>query len=128
MMRLFRFLLAFVLLAALSPARAPHTIPDISGDGAVHAISATPVFASYVQFLAAPGNLSTNCGSNGVSGCPRYGDSNISTSRGGWVTPGSGQMLPPTGVPTTSSAYLLDLSQIYYLVQTNDKVTIVWFD
>jgi hypothetical protein len=124
-----RLLAGLVLFGGLGISRAPHTIADIAGDGAVHAIDPTGTLAQFLQIQAHPHNSTSTCGATAASGCPRIGDASISTTRGSFLLPGSGMFLPPTGVTSSGqfrSAY--DLSQIYYLVQIGDHISIVWYD
>lgn len=74
------------VLQAQTPVVSPATI---SGDGAAHAVTATAQRARWIIFIAPATNTTTNCGSGAISACPRVGDSNVSTSRGVPLPPGS---------------------------------------
>lgn len=91
-----------------------HTLADITGDGAAHALSATsPFYAKWVQIVTPNSN----------SASIRIGGVNTSSSRGlpipsGWA----GMLLPP--VAEISEFY--DLSQIYYYAAANDKLYVLY--
>jgi hypothetical protein len=87
-----------------------NTTADISGDAAAHAIGTGA--AKWIQIVAPSTNVSA----------VRWGDSNITTSRGGIIAPGGGQMLPFR--PRVEDRY--DLSKVFYLVASGDKVSITW--
>jgi hypothetical protein len=101
------------------------TLADIAGTGTATAIAASGS-ARWVQ-------ISTGCAS-AVTGCfvntnaVRWGDSNISATRGGSIAPGGGQFLPPLPPSGGQAAalYRYNLNSIYYLVQVGDKVSITW--
>lgn len=99
------------------------TIADISGDGSAHQIAASGS-ARYIQIFSLNGNASTNCTGNTVSGCVRAGDSNISTSRGFVLYPGGSQFFPQSDQLSQTDSSLYDLSKVYYLAQSGDKITI----
>jgi len=119
MKRLF-FLLAF-LVASVS-AGTIVSVTDISGDGMVHAIAASGQ-AHWVQITAADTNTTTNCSTTAMSACPRIGDASITTSRGIALLPSAGMFFP--NLRADSLGYY-NLADIYYLVQTGDKLQIIW--
>lgn len=84
---------------------------DIVGDGAAHAISGSGS-AHWIQFIAPDTNTST----------VRVGDASVSTSRGLAIAPGGGLLLP-IGEANPDRNY--QLSAIYYIVQSGDKLNIV---
>jgi hypothetical protein len=88
----------------------PTTLPDITGDGAVHAIASTGS-ARWIIFAA----LSTN------SSVIRLGDSNITTSRGVPVPPGQS-----FSVFESTSTFRHSLAGWDYLIQSGDKLSITY--
>ena len=86
------------------------TIPEITGDGSVHAVSVTDN-ARFVQFVVPSTNAST----------ARIGDSNTSSTRGVPMAPGSGFATP---VLPIGSYYTL--TNFYYYVANGDKLDIVY--
>ena len=106
-----------LLLLCASPLLALVTITstaDISGDGAVHQFASGGA-ARWVQFVCPSTNTSA----------VRIGDSTISTSKGVPCAPGGALLLPAlpmTDSPASSPLY--DLSSIYYLIQSGDKLSI----
>lgn len=98
----------------------PVTLPDISGDGSVHAI-ATAGTARWITFVSLPTNSTANCSASVVTGCIRVGDSNISNSRGIPIQVGSSF----SKLESTSAARE-DLTNWYYLVQSGDKLSITY--
>ena len=108
----------FILAAVLGGQSVvtPVSLADVAGDGAVHAVAATGTAYS-VTITSASSNSTTNCGSTAISGCVRTGDSNISTSRGQYLTPGQSAEWKP-------QQQRYNLSSIYYLVQSGDKISI----
>lgn len=110
-----RLLLLILLVVALLPATTSIvTIADISGDGAAHAIGTGG--AQWIQFIAPSGNSSV----------VRVGDSSITTSRGVPVAAGGGMFMPTIPPKSDSIDRSYDLSTIYYLVQSGDKLSIVY--
>src|ERR1700733_10732333 len=96
----------------------PVTISDIAGDGVVHAISIWPQYpnqdptARTITFIGNPNNSGTSCSStSSVAGCIRFGDANISTSRGAYILPGQSGYLPES--PNQSRYHL---NAWYYLI------------
>lgn len=89
---------------------------DITGDAAAHAVGTGQV--RWVLFITP----STN------SAAVRVGDSSVSTTRGAPIAAGGGLFFPP--IPPdgrdASSQKMYSLAQIYYVAQTNDKVSISW--
>lgn len=102
-------------------AAVPTTIADVSGNGTASAI-ATAGTAHWIMIQAAPTNSTTACSTATYTGCPRVGDSNITTTRGYFLTPGTSIVLPSdrSGDPT------IPLNTVYYLVQSGDKITITY--
>lgn len=93
------------------------TLADVTGDGSAHAVSsAIPV--RWVLFVSSSTNASEI----------RVGDSSITSSRGAIILAGGGLLLPPMPqapkMDTKDQYY--DLSKIYYLAQTGDKLSIMW--
>jgi hypothetical protein len=109
-----------LVLVAVLFAQTPVTLPDISGDGAVHAVASSGE-ALTITFYAPPGNSTTNCGATAVSGCVRIGDANISASRGTILLPGATAYLGPLPVPGVT---VYQLSEWHYLVQSGDKLIV----
>lgn len=115
-------LLLLLCLCSLLSAATETCIADISGDGSAHAIS-TSGFALSITIVALSNNATTNCSSSAVSGCPRVGDSTVSTSKGTPMQPGSSKFYAPI-MPFNSSLYAL--AQIFYVVQSGDKISICY--
>lgn len=113
------FLLALVLLVAQGPT--PVTIADITGDGAAHQISSGSGTFRSILFRALDTNSTSTCGTSSVAGCVRFGDANISTSRGMYLKPGesSGWLESPGAARRTLNTW-------YYLVQSGDKLSIIY--
>lgn len=120
MNRLTRILACFMLIAfAASALVSPVTIADIAGNSAVTQLKPIGYTARWIVFFAPSGN------SNPV----RVGDSNISSTQGIYLTPGTGYLyppIPPDAFQPTSTNNFYDLSTFYYLVQTGDKVVVTW--
>ena len=93
------------------------TVADITGSGAAVQI-ATSGAAQWVQITAPSGN----------GAVVRFGDSNVSISRGAIVAAGGGQFLPPIPVGPSAGAAtgLYQLSTIYCYIANGDKVTVTW--
>ena len=85
------------------------TIPDITGTGAAVPLTASHVYASSIEITCA----STN------SAVVRFGDSNVSTSRGVRCAAGGTQML------STQGPYF-DLSTVYLYIASNDVVSVTY--
>lgn len=113
-------LLFWLSLSAQNRIVSPATV---SGDGTNHAIHATEV-ARWVIVIAPATNSMTTCSSTagGVqTGCPHVGDTNISTTRGAALVPGSSITFPVIGgFPGYS------LAQIFYNVAVGDTLVILW--
>lgn len=95
------------------------TVADISGDGAAHALSTVlgSVNPLWIQLMAPSGNASV----------VRWGDSSISSTQGGQIPPGGGQFIPSVIIPNRripDTSY--SAAQIYYLIQSGDKLTVVF--
>lgn len=119
-----KLILLFIFSSLWASAQyGPFTLADISGDGAAHPIASTGA-ARLIIISALPTNSTTNCGTASVSGCPRVGDSNISTSRGQFLVPGSSMTFPAMPPGAGDQTYLL--SNVYYLVQSGDKISITY--
>lgn len=103
--------LFFVALCAFATTIVP--LADISGSGTAQRLSGTAgAVALWVQIVAP----STN------SSVVRVGDSTVSSTSGILVAPGGGFFLPAlTQTPGIVTRY--DLSTIYVLVQSGDKVS-----
>lgn len=84
------------------------TIADITGSGV--AVALTPgvhVYAHWIQIVCPSGN----------SAVVRWGDSNVSSTRGAQCAAGGGQFLPASGP-------VYDLSAIYVYIGSGDKVSV----
>ena len=97
MRRLLSLLVLALAIAGIGSARKIHIIADIAGDGSAHQFLTTITRVSFWQVQAMPGNSATTCGSSSVAGCPRIGDSTVSTGTGVWLIPGSSQSFPSHG-------------------------------
>lgn len=116
-------LLPLLALALWAQLVVPTSIATITGDGAKHQIASSGQ-ARWVQVVAKGPSASTIPNVSDVI----VGDSAITTNRGLALAPGSGFMFPPITIPPggVANQYLYDLSAIYYLVATNDHITILW--
>lgn len=110
--------LAFVFAALVLSQVNIQTVADLTGDGSVHPLSSTSTTARWIQLVAPSGN----------SAVVRWGDANISTTRGAVIAPGGGQLIPPFAPATGGSSIstLYNLSKIYYLAANSDKLTVTW--
>lgn len=115
-------LLTLLVFTFTLSAVAPTSIADIAGDGTVRAVG-TSQPAYWVLFIAASTNSTTSCTTTVITGCPRVGDSSISTSRGAALVPGSGLFLPQLD-PNPEKDY--NLASLYTLVQTGDKLHVIY--
>lgn len=97
------------------------TLADISGDGAVHAISASGTTVRWIQFRSLSTNSTASCSISAITGCVRVGDASISTSRGIFLMPGDG--IP---ILESSGSVRIALNTVYYLVQSGDKISITY--
>ena len=88
----------------------PFTLADITGDGGVHALASTKTTARTVLVVCKSAN----------SAVVQVGDSNVSSSRGTPCAAGAAVSYPPQA--TINSYY--DLSTIYYLAQSGDKISV----
>ena len=88
---------------------------DIAGDGASHAI-ATSGAARWIQFVCPSTNTSA----------VRIGDSTVSTSIGIPCAPGGAMLFPalPSSPADGITAPVYDLSKVFYLIQSGDKLSI----
>ena len=92
------------------------TLPDIAGDNAAHQLTASLIYAKWVQFTAAGG-----------TGSPRVGDANVSASRGLAVPSAVASTSPPVDFPIVSDP--LDnyaLNSLYAYVPTGTTLTITY--
>lgn len=112
--------LLFILTLSLT-ATVTVSITDVSGDAAVHQVASSGT-ARWIQFIAADTNSTTTCTTTSMAGCPRIGDASISTSRGLALLPGAGMFLPQEENNQSGNYQLTD---VYYLVQTGDKIQIL---
>jgi hypothetical protein len=90
------------------------TIADISGTGSPTQLATTGV-ARWIVFQA-PSTNSSNV---------RVGDASITTTQGIFLAPGGTMFYPPIGLvanQTEDTRY--NLANVYYLVQSGDKLTI----
>ena len=94
------------------------SIADMTGDGAAHAIQSSVTTARWVVVLASSSNTST----------ARTGDSSISASQGAPILPGGSFMYPaiPSAPGMRNADQYYDVSAIYYLATTGDKVSVLW--
>ncbi len=120
--------LALIALAfgavALDAQVKPTTPADIAGDAAVHSITTDTARARLVTIKALSTNSTATCGTSSIAGCVRFGDANISTSRGGYLLPGESYTFPIVG--SASGTINWALAGIYYLVQSGDKISIIY--
>ena len=93
------------------------TIADISGSGSAVKL-ATSGSAHWIQFTAPTGNASA----------VRYGDSNVSSSRGAIIAAGGGDLLPVLHVPGGGQASdsLYQFSTIYVYIASGDSLSVTW--
>lgn len=111
-MKPFKRIFLVLLLAALCFAQQSaslHSLPDITGTGAVVALSATSISARWVQIYAP----STN------SGTAYCCDALVSSTRGQPMAAGGVQFLPASGP-------FYDLSTIYVLIANGDKIKVIY--
>lgn len=112
-----RFLCIFLLLALSAIPQQQLTwfsLPDIAGSGSAVALGSGT--ARLCQLVAPPTNT------NAV----RWGDSAITSSQGSYMAPGSGQFLPPgpgVGQSGGTTYFIFQLSSVFVLVQSGDKIT-----
>ena len=111
--------LAVIVIAQTPPALV--TIPDITGDGTVHAISTGSGTFRSILIRALDTNSTATCNSSSVAGCVRYGDSNISTSRGMYLKPGES-----SGWIESAGSTRRPLNTWFYLIQSGDKLAIIY--
>lgn len=120
-------LIALAFFATALDAQTPVISPaTISGDGAAHAVTTTAQRARWIIFIAPASNTATNCSASAggsQSACPRVGDSNVTTSRGVPLPPGSSLMYPYIGTPG-ANAPGYGLNSIFYVVQSGDTLII----
>jgi len=114
-------LLLFLGLVLNAQLLSPITAVDISGDGAVHNIAPNGGTARWIQFIALATNSTATCSVSSLAGCPRVGDASISTTRGAALMPGNGFY-----IPESNSSGRQDLSKWYYLIQSGDKMAILY--
>lgn len=96
----------------------PVTIPTISGNGSVTQVAGSGT-ARWIVFLASNVNATSTCGTSSVAGCVHVGDKTISGTNGYFLLPGQSLY-----IPESPGAVRQALSSWYYLVQSNDKLTI----
>ena len=90
---------------------------DLVGNGTALQLSSTATTARWVQLVAPTGNAAV----------VRWGDNTISATRGAVIAAGGGQYLAPyVQTPGGTVPTMYDLSNIYYLAQSGDKLTITW--
>lgn len=122
-----RFLGLPVLTIGLFAA-VPTTTADISGNGTVTQLvssTATITTVHWVEIIAPITNSTSSCSISALSGCPRVGDSSISTTRGIALPPGSSMFYPESPANGGPSAGY-NLKDVWYLIQTGDKLIITW--
>lgn len=109
-------LLLFATLAVPQQSLSLFTLPDITGAGSAVQL-ATSGTASWCQMVAPLANGSV----------VRWGDASISSSRGAIIPAGYGQFMPPgpgNGGNSPGAGYVFQLSSLYVLVQSGDKLTV----
>lgn len=89
-----------------------HQITDVTGTGSSLPLSVSTLPVFWVQIIASSSNAAA----------VRVGDSQVSASKGLSLPAGSGQMFPPTN----AGRWAYDLSKIYVLAQTGDKVSVAY--
>ena len=89
----------------------PHTLPDITGDGAAHAIGAAGTRARWIAIGATGGAL-------------RVGDANVASNRGASVANGATAFLPPD--PDITATY--DLGNVYVYVPISSTASFTYGD
>ncbi len=122
-----RILLLLFWLTALANSQGTaviHTLADITGDAATHAVFSTGGTARWVSIVTCG---STNCASANASPV-RIGDSNTSATRGQPIAPGGSFFLPVLASDTREgqTMHLYNLSSIYYYAATGDKISVAW--
>jgi hypothetical protein len=117
-----RLFLIGIFAVGVAHAATPVSLADISGNGTASAVGTQGQTAHWITVYAAPTNATTACSTATYTGCPRVGDSSISTTRGIFLTPGTSYTFPADAL--TLPQY--QLQQVWYLVQTNDKISIVY--
>lgn len=117
-----KFLTLFLLGISLWATQVTGTA-DISGDGSSHALGSSSTTAHWIIIVAAITNSTTTCTTTSFAGCPRVGDSAVSTARGIPITPGSSLFLPQIE-PNSDRNYRFD--QVYYIAQSGDKLHVIW--
>lgn len=114
-----RLAISILLISVLALSQmSVNTATDLACDGANHQLSTTSQLARWIQLVAPSTNAAV----------VRWGDVNISGSRGAEIAAGGGQYFPPAstvvGGSATSTYY--DPSRIYYRCTSPDVLTITW--
>lgn len=92
------------------------TYADITGSGSAAQVDSTAGHACRWIQIVTPSTNSTTL--------TRWGDSNITSSRGGTIAAGGGQFLPP--IPSVGgNEQFYDITKLYVLAASMDKVTVV---
>ncbi len=111
-------IIVLALAASLVCQMTPKTAVDLACDSTNHQLSATSQLARWIQLVAPAGN----------GAVARWGDVNISASRGAIIAAGGGQYFPPasTAVGGSPTSTYYDLNRIYYRCTAPDVLTISW--
>lgn len=110
-MAVLRSILVALLFALLAGADgAPQSLPDIAGTAAAVPICSSCGIAKWVQIVAPSGNVSN----------ARWGDANISASRGAIIAPAGGMYMAPFQICPCN------LGSIYVYVANGDSVTVTF--
>jgi hypothetical protein len=107
-----KWLVFLLFLAGLSAQLLVKDLADITGDGAVHPLSATAIRALYI-IIQCP---STN------SAVVRIGSANIGSARG--LQCGLGGVV--NLYPAVNGLPQYDLSKVYYLAGSGDKISVLY--
>jgi hypothetical protein len=94
------------------------TLPDVTGTGATVALTSNASLAvRWVQIVTPVGNAAV----------VRWGDSNVSVSRGAMIPPGYGQFVPP--LPQNQNAPQQNtflLSRVYVYIANGDTISVTY--
>ena len=112
------WILALALAACLICQMTPKTAVDLACDSTNHQLATSAQLARWIQLVAPAAN----------GAVVRWGDINISGSRGAIIAAGGGQYFPPAAsvVGSSATATYYDLSRIYYRCTSPDVLTITW--
>ena len=118
-MRRLAAILTLCLLGGLAEGQQAQfgSLPDITGTGATVQLTASSITVRWVQLVTPTGNAAV----------VRWGDSNVSVSRGAIIAPGGGQFVPP--IPPNQNApsqNTVNLSTLYLYIASGDKVSVTY--